>query len=94
MMRGAPDKWLLEDLINAIGLPTPRGHPTNSTPDGDRLNTWQSLYGSDVTKPRVQRLFAEWLDRNDRMLLNERDTAFHMAFGNRPAADGDGPDIA
>ena len=86
--RRAPDKWQLDDLINAIGLPTPKGDPIISTPDGDRLTTWQSLYGPDVTKPRVQRLFADWLDRNDRLLLNERDTAFHMAFGDRPALDG------
>lgn len=85
--RRSPDKWKMEDLINAIGLPTPKGDPINSTPDGDRLNTWQSLYGPDVTKLRVEPLFADWLDRNDRMLLNERDTAFHMAFGNLPAVD-------
>ena len=92
VLRRAPDKWKLEDLINAIGLPTPKNDPIISTPGGDRLSTWQSLYGPEVTKPRLQPLFGEWLDRNDRMLLNERDTAFHMAFGDRPALDGETSD--
>jgi hypothetical protein len=86
--RRAPDKWKLEDLINAIGLPTPKGDPDGSPLDDARVAVWRTLYGTDITKPRVQPLYADWLARNDRVLLNERDTAFHMAFGDRPALDG------
>jgi hypothetical protein len=85
--RRAPAQWKLEDLINAVGLPTPLGDPDGSALDDARVAAWQGLYGPFITKGVVQPLYPAWLALNDRVLLNERDTAFHMGFGARPALD-------
>ena len=48
------------------------------------------MYGLHITAPRMTHLYADWLARSDRVLLNERDTAFHVAMGDRPRTDGRG----
>src|SRR6266496_4824871 len=63
-----------------------------------KITEWQRLYGTFVTGDLVSRgpdkpggvsLFGQWLSLADRTLIDERDTAFHTAFGNRPALAGD-----
>jgi hypothetical protein len=92
-----PAKWELPDLIAEVGLPTPVDDPPGSalgTAAGGRLHDWQALYGARVTAAanagQVAPLFASWLALDDRVLLNERDTAFHTAISLRPRADGFG----
>jgi hypothetical protein len=85
--RGPSGKWSLENLINEVGLPTSTADPIISVLDEKRIEAWQKLYGTQVTNGRIKDVFQTWLSRNDRVLLNERDTAFHMAFGSRPALD-------
>jgi hypothetical protein len=89
--RGGTGKWSLEQLINEVGLPTPTSDPIISVLDQGRIDDWQALYGPQVTSARMKHLFNTWLALNDRVILNERDTAFHMAFGSRPALDEDLP---
>lgn len=84
--------WRIADLVAAVGLPNPVADPTGS-PIGPKIAEWRSLYPS-ATEPVVSRkpsLYAEWLTLNNRVLVDERDTALHMAFGSRPAI-GDGVD--
>jgi hypothetical protein len=85
--------WGLEDLINEVGLPTPVDDGSGSQPIDRKITTWQALYGLHITSSRLQsnrqqNLYAAWVHLQDRVVLNERDTAFHMAFGDRPALDG------
>jgi hypothetical protein len=89
--RGPAGKWSLEQLINEVGLPTPVSDPIISVLNQARIDAWQALYGLQVTSTSMGHLFNDWLDLNDRVILNERDTAFHMAFGSRPALDEDFP---
>lgn len=85
--RGPTGKWSLENLINEVGLPISTADTTISDLGQPRIDAWQKLYGNQVTKARVQDVFRTWLLRNDRVIVNERDTGFHMAFGTRPALD-------
>ena len=77
----------LADLINAVGLPNPTADPVGS-PLGPKVVEWRALYNNSLTEPLVQPVYDDWLALNDRLLINERDTAFHMAFGQRPALAG------
>lgn len=95
-------RWEIADLVNAVGLPTLVTDPLSS-PIDPKITEWQGLYGTFVTKTLVSRgpdrpgqlpLFDQWLALNDRVLVDERDTAFHMAFGDRPALAGDNVDHA
>ncbi|WP_405547238.1 M64 family metallopeptidase [Streptomyces phaeochromogenes] len=85
--------WTLPDLINAVGLPNPAADPVGS-PLGPKIAEWRNLYGPFVTAALVQPVYPAWLALNDRLLLNERDTAFHMTFSERPALAGDSVDHA
>jgi hypothetical protein len=90
---GPVGRWALEDLINEVGPPTPVHDPPGSplgTAAAGRLHDWQAVYGLHITAPRMSFLYADWLDRSDRVLLNERDTALHVAMGDRPRTDGRG----
>jgi hypothetical protein len=82
----ATAEWTLPQIINEVGLPTELGTFV-TRPLGVRVQAWHDLYGPQVTRTKVERLDAAWLDRRDRILVNEVDTAFHLAFGERPAAD-------
>src|SRR4051812_18387885 len=90
---GPAGRWVLEDLVNEVGPPTPVHDPPGSplgTAAAGRLHDWQAVYGPHITAPRMTHLYADWLARSDRVLLNERDTAFHVAMGDRPRTDGRG----
>jgi hypothetical protein len=82
----AAGRWTLEQLVNEVGLPVPVGD-IGFTVD-QLVQVWQDRYGQRVVKTRLEHLVPAWRARADRVLLNERDTAFHMAFGDRPALDG------
>ncbi|HKF00132.1 MAG TPA: hypothetical protein VKG45_14525 [Actinomycetes bacterium] len=89
----AAPHWPVEALLNEVGVPTPKYDP-----DGDPLGTvaagrladWRTLYGTHVTDPLVRPEYPQWLERNDRVLVNERDTAFHTAMSYRPRVDRPG----
>jgi hypothetical protein len=78
--------WSLADVVNAIGLPNPADYPTGTTVES-KIGFLQNLYGDSITADLLRPRFAQWVALNDRLLLNERDTAFHMAFSERPSAD-------
>lgn len=82
----ATARWTLEQLVNEVGLPVPVGD-LGLTVD-QLVQVWQDRYGPRVVKTRLEHLVPDWRARADRVLLNERDTAFHMAYGDRPALDG------
>jgi hypothetical protein len=79
--------WTLETLIDEVGLPIPNtdlpGTPLGTAALG-RLHDWQTLYGPQVTAGQVTGLHNRWLGLFDRLLADENDTAFHMAFSVRP----------
>jgi hypothetical protein len=81
-----PLTWTLPDLINEIGLPAP-AHDTPGSPLGTeatgRLRDWRTLYGTHITAAKMSHVHDEWLARGDRVLLNERDTAFHVLSSHR-----------
>jgi hypothetical protein len=89
-------KWTLADLIAEVGLPSPAIDLDNSplgTAESGRLKDWQTIYGPQVTEAQVTpELYHQWLAYNDRVLLNEQDTAFHIAISVRPQADPQDPD--
>jgi hypothetical protein len=85
---GGAGTWSLEDLIHEVGLPTPKHDPDSSPLNAARIQNWQALYGLHITATRMGHLYADWRGRNDRVLLNERDTAFHVAMSSRPRVDG------
>jgi hypothetical protein len=85
-----PAEFSLEQLIWAVGLPTPVFEPPDSDSGDDdegRVHDWAQLYGSYVTEARVDPEFDEWNATTTRTLINERDTAFHVANDDRPRAD-------
>jgi hypothetical protein len=93
--------WEVMEIVNEIGLPVPKfdtpGSPLG-TPAAGRLHDWMELYGNHVTAGLVDAngvdnpAYADWLDLGDRVLLNERDTAFHVAMGHRPTLEPPNPD--
>jgi len=82
------DNWSLADLVNAIGLPDSVDDPAGAPLDDRKVAELRALYGAAIDDPHVRPKYAEWLPLNDRVLLNERDTAFHMAYGSRPSLVG------
>jgi hypothetical protein len=78
--------WSLADVVNAIGLPNPDDYPTGTTVES-KIGFLRSVYGDLITSDLLRPQFPLWVGLNDRLLLNERDTAFHMAFSERPSAD-------
>ena len=87
----ATAKWSLSGLVNEIGLPTAVGDPDGSALSAARIQAWQDLYGTFVRQTNVQAAYPKWLEQNTRIMLNEVDTAFHHAFGERPTADQQEP---
>lgn len=93
-------KWSLHNLVYEVGLSVPvddkedktrleeEGQQAVSVADG-KLAEWKELYGEDshgaeITASRVDHLYWRWLKLDNRALLNEKDTAFGLAFGQRP----------
>jgi hypothetical protein len=88
---GPATPWRLDHLIHEVGLPAPAADLAGS-PLATKVTDWQTVYGLHITAGRVSHLYNDWLDRNDRVLVNERDTAFHTQIGVRPKVDGTGSD--
>lgn len=84
----------LAAMIHSVGLPVPVDDP-DGNPMVNKVLLWTGLYGaaavlntSVVSYPATgSPSFPGWLDLNDRVVLNERATAFHIAMGERPAAE-------
>jgi hypothetical protein len=87
----AATRWTLPELLYKVGPPTPVHDPPGTTL-ASRRPDWNPLYGTPVelTTALAGAAFPEWLATSDRVLLNERDTAFHTAMGNRPKLTVDG----
>jgi hypothetical protein len=86
----AEPQWAVKEIVNEVGMPTPKFDPVGSplgTEVAGRLKEWRELYGEDITSALVTPNYAGWLDLSDRVLLNERDTAFHFAISHRPGID-------
>ncbi|WP_203911540.1 M64 family metallopeptidase [Rhizocola hellebori] len=85
-----PDSLGLPELIFTVGPPNLRHDPPGSPAGTDasgRVHNWQTLYGPVPTEARTADSYDTWLSRNDRTLVNERNTAFHIAIGYRPRID-------
>jgi hypothetical protein len=86
-----PLLWTLGDLIDEVGLPRPAidtpGSPLGTEATG-RLSEWRTVYGTQITAAKMSHVYNDWLALSDRVLLNERDTAFHMLASHRPRLDG------
>jgi len=86
-----PNEFTIEQLIWAVGLPSPVFDPDNSDSGDDdqgRIHDWAQVYGPYVTEARVTDVYDDWNSRADRALINEVDTAFHVANDYRPRVDG------
>lgn len=82
-----PATLTLPQLIDTVGPPTPVFDPPGSplgTDAAGRAHDWQQLYGALPTVARVGAVYPDWLDDSDRVLVNECDTAFHLALNRRP----------
>jgi hypothetical protein len=81
----AGQTWTLNNLIYHVGLPMPADKDASP---GEMRTRWLSQYGPgvvfNVTDDRLIRL---WLRLHERVLANERDTAFGIAHGQRPTTD-------
>ena len=82
----ATTAWSVPQIIHKIGLPVlgDSGRPLDSGTKA-LLGDLQRLYGSDITKARLQKFFTTWSEvLSSRALLHEVDTAFGLAQGERP----------
>ena len=89
--RPAAPAWSLAEMLWAVGPPTPVHDPPGSllgTKDAGKLHDWRELYGEDIEDGLVILMYGDWLDLGDRVLLNEQDTAFHLAMSDRPDLTG------
>ena len=80
----------LQELIDTVGLPLPAVDPPGTAAVG-LAAAWLALYGKPANPAEITEAFPRWLGRNTRVLINERDTAFHMSHNHRPhAKEGSG----
>lgn len=86
----APATLDLPQLFYTVGAPMPGldqpGSPLGTDAAG-RAHDWQELYGPLPSVTRTQAVYPEWLQRSTRILINECDTAFHVARESRPRVD-------
>ena len=89
----AASLWSLPELLYAVGPPTPV-HDPPGIPLAAQLPDWNILYGGPipVNAALAAGVYPDWLAASDRVLLDERDTAFHVAMGYRPSLAGLGTD--
>jgi hypothetical protein len=87
----AANQLRVQQLIDKVGLPLPAVDLAGTTPGGGLAIAWRDLYGVDPAA--IVDAFPEWLRRNNRVLLNEVDTAFHIGHNHRPYAMADVGDI-
>ena len=87
-------QWSLDRLIREVGLPVPIDD-WPGLPLAAKLIHWQTLYGVTITQANLQYgdqdIYADWKALAGRRLLNERDTAFGLALGERPRVEQDAP---
>lgn len=76
--------WTLEQLIHEVGLPVPADTSKNSA---TKIGEWGTLFGAKNYANVTPALFTSWLAIADRRLVDERDTAFGLALGERPRAE-------
>ena len=77
----------LLELLDTVGWPIPAIDLPGTAPAG-LAAAWLALYGRPASAAAITNAFPEWLKRNSRVLINERDTAFHMSHNHRPYANG------
>jgi hypothetical protein len=82
-LASAPE-WSLDQLIYEVGLPVLKDTEIAGLPE--LVLHWQKLFGDHVTETRARRVYTTWLTLPSRSPLNERDSAFGMATGDRPRA--------
>ncbi len=83
---GPPAALTLAELMHVVGLPTPVDDPVGRT-EANRRTDWNTLYGTRANNAPAATVRA-WQAGADRILLNERDTAFHVAQSERPRVRG------
>lgn len=84
----------LSAMLHSVGLPVPVDDPDGNAMI-NKVLTWTGLYGIAALvhtnvgtyAASANQSFPGWMDLNDRVVLNERATAFHIAMGERPAAE-------
>ncbi len=77
--------WTLKEMIYEVGLPvrSDAGRPLTGGAK-PMLTEFVTLFGAKVTQAKITGVFADWLALNTRLLLNERNTSFGHATGERP----------
>lgn len=84
----------LAAMLHSVGLPVPVDDP-DGQPMINKILPWGGLYGLPALANTSAATYTAsgrpaspgWMDLNDRVVLNERATAFHIAMGERPAAE-------
>src|SRR5262249_59982382 len=77
-------EWSRDEMIYEVGLPVQEDLRIQGLPE--HVLRWQKLYGDHVTETRAGRFYNAWLLLALRSPLNERDSVFGMATGDRPRA--------
>jgi IgA Peptidase M64 len=81
-------QWSIENMIHEAGLPLPSDVPA---PNGAAwLASRAPLYDLPANVTVDAKALKAWNDLRHRSLLNERDSAFGLAHGDRPRASGQG----
>jgi hypothetical protein len=84
------EPFSLAELVHEVGLPIPIDR---TVPDLAAIRSrWITLFPVNTarfgkTPVDAEQLFRDWRDLSDRRLADERDTAFGLASGQRPAVD-------
>lgn len=83
-------QWAVSQMIHQAGLPGPNDPPTADPAAwvADRQKVFDLPSGAPATPLIAQTEVDAWNALRTRTLLNERNTAFGMAHGDRPRASG------
>jgi hypothetical protein len=81
-------QWSIENMIHEAGLPVPSDAPVADV--AAWLASRTSLYSIPASVAVDAKALKAWNDLRRRSLLNERDSAFGLAHGDRPRASGQG----
>jgi hypothetical protein len=84
----AATSWSLAGLLYRVGLPVKSDAGRELDGAGGLLETWQRLYGNQVTRARVERFWQSWRVLASRTLVNDQNTAFGATLGDRPRLPG------
>ncbi len=91
---GGAAPWTLENLMHVVGLPVPAeriAHGSTPAELNAKIADWTTLYGANRIEPaRITNVLYDTWARllPDHRLADEKDTAFGLANGERPRADG------